>query len=58
MTMGDRIKRKTWNYVDEVNDDSVPSGQPLSVTPRARELNWSPCRLTGPGAFPARSTHP
>ena len=58
MTMGDRIKRKTPDYVDELDGDPHPLGQPLSAPPQTQEKNPSPRRLTGPGPFLARSTQP
>jgi len=58
MTMGDRIKRKTRNPVDELEGDPVPLGQPLSAPPPSTgdRLVSSPADRAGP--VPARSTKP
>ena len=58
MAMGDRIKRKTLNRVDEVDGDQAPLAQPLPALPpdTGDRLVSSPAERAGSVPGPVNST--
>ena len=58
MTMGDRIKRKTRNNLDEVNGNPPPLGQPLSATPQSTGAQMASPPADRAGTVPGPANHP
>ena len=56
MTMGDRIKRRTRAYVDDVDGDPVPSAPPLPATSQSTGDESVSPPVDRAGSTPARPT--